>query len=193
MDLLVVLDNCEHLIRGCAEMAECLLRGCPNMAILATSREPLGVPGEIIWQVPSLSFPPAGTTAALTDLAGFEAVRLFLDRAGHARPGFELTDANAPAVTETCAQLEGIPLAIELAAARVRVLTAAQIADGLQDRLSLLAGGARTAAPRQQTLQASIGWSYELLLPTRAAGAAAPVGVRGRLHARGRRVDRERQ
>jgi predicted ATPase/DNA-binding CsgD family transcriptional regulator len=165
MDLLVVLDNCEHLIGGCAEVAECLLRSCPNMVILATSREPVGVPGEITWQVPPLSFPPAGALAAPTELAGFDAVRLFLDRARLARPGFALSDANAAAVREICTRLEGIPLAIELAAARVRVLTAAQIADGLQDRLRLLAGGARTAPPRQQTLHASIGWSYELLLP----------------------------
>jgi predicted ATPase/DNA-binding CsgD family transcriptional regulator len=125
----------------------------------------LGVPGEVTWQVPSLSFPPAGGTAAPADLAGFDAVRLFLDRANSARPGFELTNANAAAVAEISAQLEGIPLAIELAAARTRVLTAAQIADGLQDRLRLLAGGARTTAPRQRTLQASIDWSYDLLLP----------------------------
>jgi predicted ATPase/DNA-binding CsgD family transcriptional regulator len=163
-DLLIVLDNCEHLIRGCAQAAECLLRGCPNVTILATSREPLGVPGEVTWQVPSLSFPPPGPVRPATELRSFDAIRLFIDRAGHARPGFELTDANAAAVTGICAQLDGIPLAIELAAARIRVLTAAQIAAGLHDRLGLLAGGARTAAPRQQTLEASIGWSYELLL-----------------------------
>jgi predicted ATPase/DNA-binding CsgD family transcriptional regulator len=164
-DLLLVLDNCEHLIRGCAEVAECLLRGCPDLTILATSREPLCVPGEVTLRVPSLSFPPTSAAAKPTDIAGYDAVRLFLDRAGRARPGFELTDSNAPAVADICAQLDGIPLAIELAAAGARVLTAAQIADGLHDRLGLLGGGARTAAPRQQTLQASIGWSYELLLP----------------------------
>ena len=164
-DLLVVLDNCEHLVSGCAEVAEILLRGCPNLAILATSREPLGVPGEVTWQVPSLSFPPAGEAARPDDIIGFDAVRLFLDRAGSARPGFELTHSNTAAVAGICARLDGIPLAIELAAARARVLTAAQIADGLQDRLGLLGGGARTAAPRQQTLAASIGWSYDLLLP----------------------------
>jgi predicted ATPase/DNA-binding CsgD family transcriptional regulator len=163
--LLVVLDNCEHLIRGCAEVVECLLRGCPSLTILATSREPLGVPGEVTWRVPSLSFPPAGVAAQPTSIAGYDAVQLFLDRASHARPGFELTHLNAAAVIEICAQLDGIPLAIELAGARARVLTASQIADGLHDRLGLLGGGARTAAPRQQTLEASIGWSYELLLP----------------------------
>jgi predicted ATPase/DNA-binding CsgD family transcriptional regulator len=164
-DLLVVLDNCEHLIRGCAEAAECLLRGCPNLTILATSREPLGVPGEVTWRVPSLSFPSAGVPAKVSGIAGYDAVQLFLERAGRSRPGFELTDSNAPAVAGICAQLDGIPLAIELAAARARVLTATQIADGLRDQLGLLGGGARTAAPRQRTLSASIAWSYELLLP----------------------------
>jgi predicted ATPase/DNA-binding CsgD family transcriptional regulator len=164
-DLLVVLDNCEHLIRGCAEAAECLLRGCPNLTILATSREPLGVPGEVTWRVPSLSFPPAGVPAEVSGIAGYDAVQLFLERAGRSRPGFELTDSNAPAVAGICAQLDGIPLAIELAAARARVLTATQIANGLRDQLGLLGGGARTAPPRQRTLSASIAWSYELLLP----------------------------
>jgi predicted ATPase/DNA-binding CsgD family transcriptional regulator len=164
-DLLIVLDNCEHLIRGSAELAECLLRVCPRLTILATSREPLGVPGEVTWRVPSLSFPPVGVIVRQADVTGYDAVRLFLDRAGHARPGFELTDSNAATVTDICAQLDGIPLAIELAAASARVLTAAQIADGLHHRLGLLGGGARTAAPRQQTLAASIGWSYELLEP----------------------------
>jgi predicted ATPase/DNA-binding CsgD family transcriptional regulator len=161
-DLIILLDNCEHLIRGCAEVAECLLRGCPQVVILATSREPLGVPGEVTWRVPSLSFPAAGA-AGVAELAGFEAVQLFVDRAGHARPGFELTGENAAAVAEICARLDGIPLAIELAAAQVRVLPAGQIAGALQDRLGLLAGGARTALPRQQTLEASIRWSYALL------------------------------
>jgi predicted ATPase/DNA-binding CsgD family transcriptional regulator len=164
-DLLIVLDNCEHLIRGCAEVAESLLRGCPSLTILATSREPLGVAGEVTWRVPSLSFPPVGAVVQHADMTGYDAVRLFLDRAGQARPGFELTESNAVAVTDICAQLDGIPLAIELAAAGARVLTAVQIADGLHDRLGLLGGGVRTAAPRQQTLAASIGWSYELLQP----------------------------
>ena len=162
-DLIILLDNCEHLIRGCAEVAERLLRSCPRVVILATSREPLGVPGEVIWRVPSLSFPPAGAALPLADLAGFEAVQLFVDRAGHARPGFELTSQNAAAVAEICARLDGIPLAIELAAAQLRVLPAVRIAGALHDRLGLLAGGARTALPRQQTLEASIRWSYDLL------------------------------
>jgi predicted ATPase/DNA-binding CsgD family transcriptional regulator len=162
-DLIILLDNCEHLVRGCAEVAESLLRSCPDLVILATSREPLGVPGEVTWRVPSLSFPPGGPAMPPADLAGFEAVQLFADRASHARPGFELTGYNAAAVAEICARLDGIPLAIELAAAQMRVLSAAQIAGALHDRLGLLAGGARTALPRQQTLEASIRWSYDLL------------------------------
>jgi predicted ATPase/DNA-binding CsgD family transcriptional regulator len=162
-DLVILLDNCEHLIRGCAEVAERLLRSCPQVIILATSREPLGVPGEVIWRVPSLSFPPAGAAPVPAQLAAFEAVQLFVDRAGHARPGFVLTSQNAAAVAEICARLDGIPLAIELAAAQLRVLPAARIAASLRDRLGLLAGGARTALPRQQTLEASIRWSYDLL------------------------------
>jgi predicted ATPase/DNA-binding CsgD family transcriptional regulator len=161
-DLIILLDNCEHLIRGCAGVVEVLLRGCPQLVILATSREPLGVPGEVTWRVPSLSFPATAPTG-LAELTGFESVQLFVDRAGHARPGFELTGENAAAVAEICGRLDGIPLAIELAAAQVRVLPTAQIAGALQDRLGLLAGGARTALPRQQTLEASIEWSYNLL------------------------------
>ena len=162
-DLIILLDNCEHLIRGCAEVTERLLRSCPQVTILATSREPLGVPGEVIWRVPSLSFPPAGAALGPADLAAFEAVQLFVDRAGHVRPGFELTSQNAAAVADICARLDGIPLAIELAAAQLRVLPAMRIADALHDPLGRLAGGARTALPRQQTLEASIRWSYDLL------------------------------
>jgi predicted ATPase/DNA-binding CsgD family transcriptional regulator len=162
-ELVVLLDNCEHLLPGCAAVAEALLRGCPGVTVLATSREPLTVPGEVTWRVPSLSFPEAVTPAVIAGLAQFGAVELFLDRAGHARPGFALTSANAAAVAEICARLDGIPLAIELAAARARVLSAAQIASALDHRLGLLTGGSRTAVPRQQTLDASIGWSYGLL------------------------------
>ena len=160
-ELLLVLDNCEHLIRSCAEVANGLLRACPQLRILATSREPLGVPGEVTWRVPSLRFPAGQVPPG--DLDRFEAVRLFAERARLARPRFALTGDNAAAVTEICARLDGIPLAIELAAARAGVFSAAQIAAGLQDRFRLLTGGARTAVPRQQTLAASVGWSYDLL------------------------------
>ena len=159
---LVLLDNCEHLIEGCAAMAELLLRRCPGVTVVATSREPLGVPGEVTFRVPSLVYPKAPTASA-EELAMFDAVQLFVERSRRARPDFVLTDANAGEVLEICKRLEGIPLALELAAARMRVMTAAQIRDGLHDRFRLLTGGARTAVPRQQTLQASVDWSYGLL------------------------------
>ena len=162
-ELLLVLDNCEHLVGSCAEVADGLLRACPQLRILATSREPLGVPGEVTWRVPSLPFPAGPPQVPPGDLARFEAVRLFAERARLARPRFTLTEDNAAAVAEICARLDGIPLAIELAAARARVFSAAQIAAGLQDRFRLLTGGARTAVPRQQTLEASVAWSYDLL------------------------------
>jgi predicted ATPase/DNA-binding CsgD family transcriptional regulator len=162
-DLLVLLDNCEHVLPGCAEIAESLLRRCPGVRVLATSREPLAVPGEITWRVPSLSFPDRVSLVSVAELAKFEAVRLFADRASGARPGFSLSERNAASVAEICARLDGIPLAIELAAARVRVLSVAQITAALDHRLGLLTGGARTAVPRQQTLEASIEWSYGLL------------------------------
>ena len=144
-------------------MADGLLRACPRLRILATSREPLGVPGEVTWRVPSLPFPADPPQVSPGDLGRFEAVRLFAERARLARPRFTLTEDNAAAVAEICARLDGIPLAIELAAARARVFSAAQIAAGLQDRFRLLTGGARTAVPRQQTLEASVAWSYDLL------------------------------
>lgn len=150
--MLLLLDNCEHLLDACAALVNVLLNACPNVKVLATSREPIGVAGEVIWRVPSLS---------LSD----EAVELFTDRARLVRPTFRLTDTNRTAVTEICLRLDGMPLAIELAAARVRVLSATEILDGLHDRFRLLTGGARTAVPRQQTLQASVDWSHALLTP----------------------------
>jgi predicted ATPase/DNA-binding CsgD family transcriptional regulator len=160
--LLLVLDNCEHLARRSAEVAERLLLACPRLWVLATSREPLGVPGEVTWRVPSLSF-PADARLGSDELGRFEAVQLFTERARRARPGFTLTVANARPVAEICGRLDGIPLALELAAARVRVLSAEQIAGGLRDRFQLLTSGFRTAMPRQQTLEASVAWSYLLL------------------------------
>jgi non-specific serine/threonine protein kinase len=147
--LLLVLDNCEHLVGACADLAEGLLRACPLLAILATSREPLNCAGEDVWRVPAM--------------AAGEAVRLFAERARSVAPGFALTDRTAPLVERICARLDGIPLAIELAAARVRSLPVEQIAARLDDRFRLLTGGTRTALPRQQTLRGSIDWSYDLL------------------------------
>jgi class 3 adenylate cyclase len=154
----VLLDNCEHLIEACAELCHVLLRSCPELVVLATSRESLGVDGETTWRVPSLL-----VAERVEALEQSEAVRLFCDRAKRARPTFALTEDNAEAVFQICRRLDGIPLAIELAAARVRVLDAAQIAAGLDDRFRLLAGGTRTALPRQRTLEASVDWSYNLL------------------------------
>jgi predicted ATPase/DNA-binding CsgD family transcriptional regulator len=160
--LLLILDNCEHLARRCAEVAERLLLACPRLRLLATSREPLGVPGEVTWRVPSLSF-PVDAQLSSDELGRFEAVQLFTERSRRARPGFTVTAANARSVAEICGRLDGIPLALELAAARMRVLSAEQIAAGLRDRFQLLTGGSRTAMPRQQTLEASVAWSYHLL------------------------------
>ena len=161
--LLLILDNCEHLLDACAPTAEALLRSCPRLCILATSRQPLGITGEVSWPVTPLALPPAGGGPALTDLACCDAVRLFLDRAAAAVPAFALTERNAPAVSEICRGLDGLPLALELAAARVKVLSAEQIAAHLDDRFGLLRAGSRTAPPRQQTLRATVDWSYDLL------------------------------
>ncbi|MGH2372158.1 MAG: tetratricopeptide repeat protein [bacterium] len=161
--ILLVLDSCEHVVEACARMAEALLRACPRLQILATSREPLRIAGETNWRVPSLSLPDLMRLPALKDLAEYEAVRLFIDRAGAALPSFRLTDQNAPAVADVCDRLEGIPLAIELAATRVKTLPVDQIAARLDDQFRLLTGGSRTAMPRQQTLQAAMDWSYVLL------------------------------
>jgi predicted ATPase len=148
--MLVMLDNCEHLLDASAELVVALLGAAPGLTLLATSREPIGVAGEVSWRVPSLS---------LSD----EAIELFTDRARRVRPDFRITGDNADAVTEICARLDGVPLAIELAAARVRALSLAEILDGLHDRFRLLTGGARTAVRRQQTLRASVDWSHALL------------------------------
>ncbi|MGB9306517.1 MAG: NB-ARC domain-containing protein, partial [Mycobacterium sp.] len=148
--MLVVLDNCEHLLDASAELVVALLGAAPQLTLLATSREAIGVAGEVGWRVPSLS---------LAD----EAVALFSDRARNARPDFTLTDDNAATVGEICRRLDGLPLAIELAAVRVRALSLAEILDSLHDRFRLLTGGARTAVRRQQTLRASVDWSHALL------------------------------
>jgi predicted ATPase/class 3 adenylate cyclase len=165
--LLLVLDSCEHLIEACAELADRLLRTCQGVRVLATSREALNVAGEMAWPVPALSSPDPRDLPRkeiVFSLAQYEAVRLFLDRASMAKPHFALTDQNAPAVAQICHQLDGIPLAIELAASRVKVMSVDQIATRLDDRFRLLTGGSRTALPRYQTLRAAIDWSYGLLL-----------------------------
>jgi predicted ATPase/DNA-binding XRE family transcriptional regulator len=161
--LLLILDNCEHLIQACAELTDKVLRGCPHLSILATSREALDISGECIFKVPSLSLPDPTPSQNMEALMESAAVKLFVDRAATAMPGFALTRGNAMAVAQVCRRLDGLPLAIELAAARIRLLTVDQIAARLDDAFRLLTSGSRTALPRQKTLQALIDWSYELL------------------------------
>ena len=162
-DLLLVLDNCEHLIACCAELVEALLRATPALRILTTSREALGVSGETVWRIPSLSLPEAQASVPVTALRDFESTQLFVDRASAAEPAFQPTPENSDAIVRICRRLDGIPLAIELAAARIVVLSPAQIEARLLDRFRLLTGGARTAVARQRTLEATVDWSYELL------------------------------
>lgn len=164
--LLLVLDNCEHVLQACAQLANALLKVCPSVCILATSREGLGMAGEVIYHIPSLSVPDPNHLPPVENLLQYEAVRLFAERALAAQPAFALTPGNAPALAQLCNRLDGIPLAIELAAARVRVLTVEQVASRLDDRFRLLTGGSRTVLPRQQTLRALIDWSYDLLTDT---------------------------
>jgi predicted ATPase/DNA-binding SARP family transcriptional activator len=159
---LLVLDNCEHLVDACAELAHSLLRGCPELRVLATSREALGVKGERAWLVPPLSL-PAGELADPREAGSTEAVRLFVERARDGVPEFELTPSNVGAVVEICRRLDGVPLAIELAAARVRVLPPEQIRERLDDAFRLLTSGGRTSVPRHRTLRAAIDWSHDLL------------------------------
>ncbi len=166
-ELLLVLDNCEHLIAECAQLSARLLRGAPGLRILASSREPLAIPGETRLPVPSLSMPDffdrkldASSPAAVLE---FEAVRLFVERATAVQPSFAVTAENAATIARICWRLDGIPLAIELAAARVKMLSPQQILDRVDDQLRLLTNGGRTALPRQQTLTALIDWSYDLL------------------------------
>ena len=161
--LLLVLDNCEHLIEACAQAADRLLHACPDVKILVSSREALGIDGEATYRVPPLSLPDAYELQEYEQLARYESVQLFVERAKAVNSHFSLTPQNAPAVRRICQRLDGIPLALELAAARLKLFSAEQIAARLDDRFRLLTGGSRTALPRQQTLQALIDWSYELL------------------------------
>jgi predicted ATPase/class 3 adenylate cyclase len=161
--LLLVLDNSEHLVHACAELAKQLLQSGPRLKILATSRESLNIPGETAFPMLPLAVPALPGPIAATALAQFDGARLFVDRAEAAHSDFRLTDRNASAVAEICRRVDGIPLAIELAAARIRTLPAQKIAERLADRFRLLTGGDKTAMPRQQTLRALIDWSYDLL------------------------------
>ncbi|HZT42937.1 MAG TPA: tetratricopeptide repeat protein [Chthonomonadaceae bacterium] len=161
--LLLLLDNCEHLLNACAQLADALMRVSSQLTILASSREALGITGERSYRIPSLLLPDGALRTPVETLMQCDSVRLFADRATTYLPSFAVTHTNAPAVAQICRRLDGIPLAIELAAARVRVLPAEQIATRLDDRFRLLTGGSRAALPRQQTLRALIDWSYDLL------------------------------
>ena len=166
---LLILDNCEHLVAACAVLAEHLLGACSGLRILATSREPLRVPGEVTWRVPSLTLPAPGRSVKPAELASYESVRLFCERAGDVASGFALGEDNAGAVAEICLRLDGMPLALELAAARVGALSPAQIAARLGDCLAVLTTGSRSAVDRQQTLRATLSWSHALLTTTERA------------------------
>jgi predicted ATPase len=162
---LVILDNCEHLVEAVGSLVQTLLQACPRLRLLATSRAVLGLPSELTWRVPSLRLPPPGPAHDPSTLAGVEAVQLFVERATLAEPAFRLNAANAAAVVGICRRLDGIPLAIELAAARARVLTPVQMLARLEDASSLLTAGSQMTVARQRTLRATIEWSYQLLAP----------------------------
>jgi predicted ATPase len=164
-ELLLILDNCEHLVQACAELAAALLGAAPGLRVLATSREPLAVVGETAWPVPSLSLPEGGAIGCADAIRRSDAVRLFIARARAVQADFRLDDRAAPFVAAICRRLDGLPLAIELAAARMRVLSVEDIAARLDDRFRLLTTGSRVAPPRQQTLRATVQWSYDLLSP----------------------------
>jgi predicted ATPase/class 3 adenylate cyclase len=162
--MLIILDNCEHLVEACAQMADKILRSAPHVRVLTSSREALGIAGEVTYRVPSLRLPDVEHLPPVESLSQYEAVKLFIDRAVSAVPKFTVTNDNAPFVAQICQRLDGIPLAIELAAAKVRVLSVEQISRRLDDRFRLLTGGSRTALERHQTLRAAIDWGYNLLL-----------------------------
>jgi non-specific serine/threonine protein kinase len=161
--MLLVVDNCEHLIEAAVRLVDALLDSCPGLRVLATSRETLNAAGEVAWVVPSLTVPDSGQASMAEKLGGYESVRLFIERARGRDPSFVLTPRNGPAVAQVCRRLEGIPLAIELAAARIGVLPVERIAERLDDSLRLLTAGGRTALPRHRTLRATLEWSHELL------------------------------
>ena len=163
--LLLVLDNCEHLLGASATLADALLRSAPGLTVIATSREALRIPGEVVFPVPSLAIPDPEQRLALSDLLRYEAVRLFVERASAAAPGFALDVENAADVARICFRLDGLPLALELAAGRLGALSPAAIAARLEDRFRLLRSGSRTAPTRQQTLEATLQWSHDLLEP----------------------------
>ncbi len=173
--LLLIVDNCEHVVEETARVVDAILRGAPNIRILATSREPLSIAAEHVYRVPSLAV-PRGATTSVAEARRYDSVALFAERAGAADAAFRLTDDNAPVVGEICNRLDGIPLAIELAAARTTVLSVTEIVEKLDQRFSVLTPSRRTSIPRQQTLRALIDWSYDLL-PERDKNVFRSLGV----------------
>ncbi|HLO01609.1 MAG TPA: LuxR C-terminal-related transcriptional regulator [Symbiobacteriaceae bacterium] len=161
--MLIILDTCEHLVCACAELVETLVRSCPQVHILATSREPLQSEGEVVWRVPSLEVPQLDDACEMEQVMGADSVRLLVDRARASYPGFQVTDENFKPIAQICARLGGIPLALEMVAARVGALSVEQIAERLDDRFRLLTGGRRHTLPRHETLRATLDWSYDLL------------------------------
>lgn len=162
-ELLIILDSCEHMLQACAEVVKQLTQASVNLKILASSREPMHIAGEQLYRVPSLSAPDPKKKISAEAVLRFESVRLFIDRATSTQPAFRVTNQNLLAIADICHRIDGIPLAVELAAARIRAMTVEKIAERLTDRFSLLTGGDKTALPRQQTLRAMIDWSYDLL------------------------------
>jgi predicted ATPase/DNA-binding CsgD family transcriptional regulator len=163
-EAVLVLDNCEHLLDACARLAEALLRMCPRVRILATSREALAIAGEAVYPVASLAFPDPERLPSLAHVDAYDAVKLFVDRARAVSPSYRVAAQNAAALARICQRLDGLPLAIEMAAARVHTLSAEELAGRLEDAFRVLTGGSRTALPRHQTLRATLDWSYELLI-----------------------------
>ncbi len=161
--LLLILDNCEHVLDAAAEVIDRTLRASPDLKVLTTTREPLNLSGEVSWRVPTMQLPADPSSDSLDSLLAYEAAQLFTERALAANPDLDLSDDDAPAIAEICRRLDGLPLALELAAARVRALSIADIAKNLGDRFTLLSGGSRTALPRHRTLEGAVAWSYELL------------------------------
>jgi hypothetical protein len=186
-ELLLVVDNCEHLLGAVGQVVTDVLRAAPDVRVIATSREPLSVAGEHVVPVPPLELPPPPAAEPLARLRQNEAVMLFTDRAAAASGTFELTAANEAAVADLCRRLDGLPLAIELAAVRTRVLMVEQVLDRLTDRFGLLTGGSRAALPRHQTLRTTIEWSHDLLADGE-RGPEAVMRVRGQVHPGRRRV-----
>lgn len=161
--LAIVLDNCEHVLHQAASAVEAMLRACPNLHILATSRRALGVPGEFVWRLPPLPLPSPGDDLSFEKLTASPAVTLFVERARRVRADFELTDENARAAIQVCRAVDGVPLAIELAAARLRMFSVVQLADRIHEQLALLSGGSRVGPERQRTMRAAIAWSHDQL------------------------------